>query len=206
MMTEGRAPGADKPRRRRRREDRHTLALLYGQLHARVPAILTEEALGAEFSDKELRILMRENGLMINTYSPAYCRYVEKTKHEKISMLLRIIPRLIHPDTVRARVLLTKSRQDTAMDGCGDGEWAMSAERKLQQNPNVHAGMMPLAAQSMWSQGQGHALGALRGGSGSVTHAMLHPDFVQRKRPSGDWNEAGGLSPVFQSQTSWTSL
>ena len=105
------ARGADGPRRRRRRrEDRHTISVLYGQLHARVPENPTEESLGAEFSDKELRVLMRENGLMINTFSPIDCRYVEKTKHEKISMLLRIITRLTHPETVLARAMLTKSR------------------------------------------------------------------------------------------------
>eukprot|EP01052_Picozoa_sp_SAG31_P018702 SAG31_NODE_1336_length_8738_cov_4.855655_3_plen_291_part_00 len=104
-------------RRRRRKEDRQTLSQLYAELHRRVPKNPTETNLRTTFSDKELRILMRENGLMINTYSPAQGRYIEMTKNEKVAVLMRIITRLTHPEVVFTRAGLTAGPGNAARNG-----------------------------------------------------------------------------------------
>ena len=71
---------APKLRTRRRRDNKQKLADTYAELHKRIPKIATAEALNTEFADKELRILMSQNGMLINDLDPVSDRYVEKTK------------------------------------------------------------------------------------------------------------------------------
>ena len=52
------------------RDDRKQLAILYGELHARMPAKPTAESLANEFADKEIRVLMSQNGMLINDLDP----------------------------------------------------------------------------------------------------------------------------------------
>ena len=52
---------------------------------------------GKEFADKELRVLMSQNGMMINDVSPETGRYMEKTKASKIQSLLSVLDTLISP-------------------------------------------------------------------------------------------------------------
>jgi len=52
---------------------------------------------GKEFADKELRVLMSQNGMMINDVAPETGRYMEKTKASKIQSLLSVLDTLISP-------------------------------------------------------------------------------------------------------------
>ena len=52
---------------------------------------------GKEFADKELRVLMSQNGMMINDVDPATGRYMEKTKASKILSILSVVDTLISP-------------------------------------------------------------------------------------------------------------
>jgi hypothetical protein len=75
------------------------LADIYGLLYARVPFNTpTDVALAREFSDKELRVLMGMNKMLINDYDPKTGKYTEKTKQNKIRVLLPNIANLSHPE------------------------------------------------------------------------------------------------------------
>ena len=45
-----------------------TVATVYELLYARIPAVVTENGLAREFSDKELRVMMSVNGMLINEF------------------------------------------------------------------------------------------------------------------------------------------
>ena len=72
-------------RKRRRRETKEELASLYTVFYARIPPNPTAEALAAEFADKELRVLVTQNGVLINDYCEITHKYTEKTKSQKVS-------------------------------------------------------------------------------------------------------------------------
>ena len=84
-------------KRRRRRADKATQADLYAALHARLPHSKTEEALSKQFSDKELRVLMKHNGMLINNYDQRTCSYIELTKAEKCRRIVAAVPTMIVP-------------------------------------------------------------------------------------------------------------
>ena len=73
-------------RKRRRRETKEELASLYTAFYARIPPNPTAEALAAEFADKELRVLVTQNGVLINDYCEITHKYTEKTKSQKVSL------------------------------------------------------------------------------------------------------------------------
>ena len=52
------------------RDDRKQLAIMYGELYKRMPAEPTAESLATEFADKEIRVLMSQNGMLINDLDP----------------------------------------------------------------------------------------------------------------------------------------
>ena len=64
----GGAGGKGTNKRRGRRVDKIMLAELYAILYHRVPQPIQEATLSKEFSDKELRVLMKHNGMLINDY------------------------------------------------------------------------------------------------------------------------------------------
>lgn len=80
---------ATKPtRKRRRRETKEELAILYAQFYDRIPASANAEQMATEFADKELRVIMSTNGVLINDFNEATGRYTEKTKIQKINCIL----------------------------------------------------------------------------------------------------------------------
>eukprot|EP01052_Picozoa_sp_SAG31_P017170 SAG31_NODE_1163_length_9588_cov_8.265676_1_plen_598_part_00 len=89
--------------KRQRRKSAAETVNLYAGLYARIKAKPEFEAVKKSFSDKELRILMRENKIMINTLNPATGKYVEKTKNEKLRALIPMVDQLIAPDTLRLK-------------------------------------------------------------------------------------------------------
>ena len=89
--------GGAATKRRRRRADKETRADLYAALHALLPDLKTEEALSKQFSDKELRILMKHNGMLINNYDQRTCSYTELTKAEKCRRIVTAVPTMIVP-------------------------------------------------------------------------------------------------------------
>eukprot|EP01052_Picozoa_sp_SAG31_P045668 SAG31_NODE_8432_length_1453_cov_1.621861_1_plen_341_part_00 len=91
-------------RQRRGRDDRGNLARAYKELYKRIPTNATPEMLAAEFADKELRIIMSQNGMLINNYCPETGRYSEKTKVQKIEALLSVLNTLTDPDAILQRV------------------------------------------------------------------------------------------------------
>ena len=63
---------ATKPtRKRRRRETKEELAILYAQFYDRIPASANAEQMATEFADKELRVIMSTNGVLINDFNEA---------------------------------------------------------------------------------------------------------------------------------------
>jgi len=77
------------------------LTEIYGILYARVPfESATEVALARGFSDKELRVLMGMNKMLINDYNPETGKYTEKTKANKIKALLPNLKNLARPEDI----------------------------------------------------------------------------------------------------------
>ena len=54
-------------------------------------------ALKKSFSDKELRVLMKHNGMLINDYDNSTHSYSEKTKQAKCDILVEASPTMIVP-------------------------------------------------------------------------------------------------------------
>ena len=87
----------ERRKKRARRADKATQAELYAALHARMPRPVTEEALLKEFSDKELRVLMTHNGMLINDYDQRTGSYKEKTKTSKCRLIIAAVSTMIVP-------------------------------------------------------------------------------------------------------------
>ena len=102
------APGNDKnvPRSR---SNKGALTDLYALLFVRVPFDNpTEEALARVFSDKELRVLMGMNKMLINDFDPKTGKYTEKTKANKIKVLLPNISDLAKPEDLEKNAAMPK--------------------------------------------------------------------------------------------------
>ena len=85
----------------RGRNNKDSLVDLYALLFERVPFDNpTEEALARVFSDKELRVLMGMNKMLINDFDPKTGKYTEKTKQNKIKVLLPNMSDLAKPEDV----------------------------------------------------------------------------------------------------------
>ena len=69
----------------------------YATLHARMAQPVTEASLAIEFNDKELRVLMKHNGMLINDRDQHTGRYSEKTKAAKCKILVDAWPTMIVP-------------------------------------------------------------------------------------------------------------
>jgi hypothetical protein len=95
------ATGSTSPRARADKK-KTSLVDLYALLFARVPfSSISDEALAKEFSDKELRVLMGMNKMLINDFDPVSGKYTEKTKQNKIIALLPLVSQLASPDKLR---------------------------------------------------------------------------------------------------------
>ena len=77
-------------RKRRKRETKEELAALYAQLYCRIPKDPTPQQMAQDFADKELRVILAQNGVLINDYDASGGRgkYTEKTKVQKIEAIL----------------------------------------------------------------------------------------------------------------------
>jgi hypothetical protein len=92
-------------------------------------ALKVSDELSKEFHDKELRIFLTYHGVLINHYSPYTKRYTEKTKCEKIKIILGLIHRgaLKPPPHEDAGVLLqpihrpSDSTTSATVQGAGGG-------------------------------------------------------------------------------------
>jgi hypothetical protein len=92
------APGGVQ-KRRGRRVDKQALSQLYADLYHKMPKPVTVIGLKKNFSDKELRVLMKHNGMLINDYDPRSQSYSEKTKQAKCDILVEAAPTMIVPGT-----------------------------------------------------------------------------------------------------------
>lgn len=79
------------PRKRRKRETKEELAALYVQFFNRIPVDATPEQMAQEFADKELRVILSQNGVLINDYNQETGRYTERTKIQKIEAILSML-------------------------------------------------------------------------------------------------------------------
>jgi hypothetical protein len=61
---------------------------MYTHFCSRLPQDPTVENMAAEFADKELRVIMSQNGVLINEFDAVTGRYTEKTKLQKIEAVL----------------------------------------------------------------------------------------------------------------------
>ena len=78
--------------------DKGDLTELYAKLYVRLPFdAASDVALARGFSDKELRVIMGMNKMLINDYNPVTGKYTEKTKSNKIKALLPALSTLAHP-------------------------------------------------------------------------------------------------------------
>eukprot|EP01047_Picozoa_sp_COSAG01_P033421 COSAG01_NODE_2459_length_7655_cov_138.985442_9_plen_282_part_00 len=95
----GGVEGGPGRRKRRRRETKEELAEMYAHFCTRLPQDPTVENMAAEFADKELRVIMSQNGVLINEFDAATGRYTEKTKLQKIEAVLAMKRKgiLAHP-------------------------------------------------------------------------------------------------------------
>ena len=118
-------------RQRRGRDDRSNLAKAYEELYARIPPSATTKMLAAEFADKELRIIMSQNGILINNYNPDSGRYTEKTKIQKIEALLSVIG--AYP---AARVVGNSQRTRTSLSFPAPNVVALVCLSQLQMRPH----------------------------------------------------------------------
>ena len=91
-------------RSRRSRTDCTDIVETYESLYNRVVSHTRAETINASFSDKELRIIMGQNKLLINNFDPATGKYTEKTKLQKAETLLTIIGELVEPSDLRDTV------------------------------------------------------------------------------------------------------
>lgn len=104
------------PRKRRKRETKEELAALYAQLYYRIPKDPTPQQMAQEFADKELRVILAQNGVLINDYDAGGGRgkYTEKTKVQKIEAILSMAKKgcLVPPtrlDEVQPRQKLSRT-------------------------------------------------------------------------------------------------
>ncbi len=91
-------------RSRRSRTDCTDVVDTYEALYNRVVSHTRAETINASFSDKELRIIMGQNKLLINNFDPATGKYTEKTKLQKAETLLTIIDELLEPSELRVQL------------------------------------------------------------------------------------------------------
>ena len=106
----------------RSRSDKTSLVDLYGLLYARVPFTQpSDAALAKEFSDKELRVLMGMNKMLINDFDPVSGKYTEKTKQSKIRSLLPHVHELQAPDKLREPAKPKRRPRNPALPGPADG-------------------------------------------------------------------------------------
>jgi hypothetical protein len=92
------AAPAPAKKKRGRRVDKAELAELYAALHARMPQPVTQAGLSKEFSDRELRVLMKHNGMHINDYDQRTDSFNEKTKTSKCKTLAAAVSAMIVPE------------------------------------------------------------------------------------------------------------
>jgi hypothetical protein len=102
-------------RKRRRRETKEELAALYALYHARIPKSPTAEAMHGEFADKELRVIVSQNGVVLNDHNESTGKYTEKTKIRKIETVLAMIASgtLIEPNALQQDVNRHLTRLDS---------------------------------------------------------------------------------------------
>jgi hypothetical protein len=114
---QGEAPLGPGPpaRKRRRRETKEELAALYALYHARIPKNPTAKQMASEFADKELRVIVSQNGVLINDYNEKTHKYTEKTKVQKIETVLAMMASgtLIEPNALQQDVNRHLSRLDS---------------------------------------------------------------------------------------------
>ena len=107
-------------RKRRKRETKEELAALYAQFYRRIPKDATAQQMAQEFADKELRVILSQNGVLINDYDSSGGRgkYTEKTKVQKIEAILSMVKKgsLVPPtklSEVQPRQKLSRVREPT---------------------------------------------------------------------------------------------
>lgn len=96
------------------------------------------------FADKELRIILSQNGMMINDIEPTTGRYMEKTKAGKIHSILSVIDTLISPGEPSCRFCTSiwpNAKQTTHGCGCTDALLA-----RVSANDEAGAGRLSRAA------------------------------------------------------------
>lgn len=85
---------------------------MYSQFYARIPVGATAEMMASEFADKELRVIMSQNGVLINEFEAASGRYTEKTKLQKIESILAMQTKscLAHPVSLQEQLDVQRTR------------------------------------------------------------------------------------------------
>jgi hypothetical protein len=142
-------------RSRRSRTDSIDIVDQYEALYNRVSSHTRAETINQSFSDKELRILMGQNKLLINNFDPATGKYTEKTKLQKAETLLTIIGEMVEP--AELRVALPKPQRSSTRpvrrpttndfksssdsDSSESSESHMPEQARVQQRSNSSGGI-----------------------------------------------------------------
>lgn len=151
-------------RRSRTASVQHKLDM-YAELYNRIMATPNFEAVGKDLSDKELRVLMRENKIMINNLNPVTGKYVEKTKAEKLRALLPLLGQLVPPDALRlkaraANAFALEQLQRQRMAANSGHAWGLSSD---DMSSSGHADVQTY----MHSKAAGNSLDSNASGDGS---------------------------------------
>ena len=141
-------------RKRRRRETKEELAGMYSQFYSRIPADATPEKMAAEFADKELRVIMSQNGVLINEFDPVTGRYTEKTKLQKIESILAMACKSCLASPMSLKSALDVQRVRTT----GSGNRAASKAAKHKLAPLAVGRAAPLAIKEEGAVGAGICL------------------------------------------------
>eukprot|EP01052_Picozoa_sp_SAG31_P024580 SAG31_NODE_2101_length_6445_cov_16.552159_2_plen_391_part_00 len=84
-------------RKRAKRVNKQQLRQIYADLYYKIPRPMTVVGLKETFADKELRILMKHNGMLINDFDEHTGTYTEKTKQAKSEILVVSASQMVVP-------------------------------------------------------------------------------------------------------------
>ncbi len=133
---EERTPGEPQ---KRPRTNKSALDSMYARLYTRMTMTqVSEQNFATTFSDKELRVLMKSNNMMINHHNPNSDSkvYSEKTKEQKIRELIALIDRgaIVVPDVVAPETQVATLRGQTG---------SIDASTNDNHLPNASSGARP---------------------------------------------------------------
>ena len=167
-------------RSRRSRTDCTDIVGTYEALYNRVVSHTRAETINASFSDKELRIIMGQNKLLINNFDPATGKYTEKTKLQKAETLMTIIDELLEPSELRVAVPQPQRSSTRPVRKPKTADFKPNSDSDSSEGG---ARMAHRALVQARSSSNGGIRGTSRGRSGSSGPKAPHKGATKRPKP-----------------------